>query len=131
IASPEAIPILLEVAENSQWHSIIARRSTPWFISNIPPSANKSSPCIPHSPTFKTTPPPPTTPSPAAKLGQEKLSKPAPLSDSSLEKTIVPKSRIKDERALATSIMPEELLNGLGEKELRDLFAYLSASHKP
>ncbi|HEV8292485.1 MAG TPA: c-type cytochrome, partial [Tepidisphaeraceae bacterium] len=53
------------------------------------------------------------------------------LTDSSLEKSIVPKSKIKDERALATSIMPEELLNGLNERELRDLFAYLSASHKP
>ena len=53
------------------------------------------------------------------------------LTDSSLEKTTIPKSRIKDERALATSIMPEELLNGLGERELRDLFAYLSAAKPP
>jgi putative membrane-bound dehydrogenase-like protein len=53
------------------------------------------------------------------------------LTDSSLEKTAVPKSRIKDERALATSIMPEELLNGLKDQELRDLFAYLSAPRKP
>jgi putative heme-binding domain-containing protein len=53
------------------------------------------------------------------------------LTDSSLEKTTVPKTKIKDERALATSIMPEELLNGLGERELRDLFAYLSAPKVP
>jgi len=53
------------------------------------------------------------------------------LTDSSLEKSIVPKGKIKDERALSTSIMPEELLNGLGERELRDLFAYLSANRKP
>ena len=50
------------------------------------------------------------------------------LTDSSLEKVVIPRSRIKDERAIATSIMPEELLNGLGERELRDLFAYVSAS---
>ncbi|HEV8607240.1 MAG TPA: PVC-type heme-binding CxxCH protein, partial [Tepidisphaeraceae bacterium] len=53
------------------------------------------------------------------------------LTDSSLEKSVIPKNRIKDERALATSIMPEELLNGLNERELRDLFAYLSAVKGP
>jgi putative membrane-bound dehydrogenase-like protein len=53
------------------------------------------------------------------------------LTDSSLEKVVIPKSRIKDERAIATSIMPEELLNGLNEGQLRDLFAYVSAVKAP
>jgi putative membrane-bound dehydrogenase-like protein len=53
------------------------------------------------------------------------------LTDSSLEKTIVPKSKIKDERALTTSIMPEDLLTSLKDQDLRDLFAYLSAPRRP
>ncbi len=47
------------------------------------------------------------------------------LTDQTSAKTIVPRVLIKDERALAASIMPEDLLAGLSDQELRDLFAYL------
>jgi putative heme-binding domain-containing protein len=49
------------------------------------------------------------------------------LVDSAQKKTIIPKSQIEDERALQVSIMPEELLSGLSDQDLRDLFKYLSS----
>ena len=47
------------------------------------------------------------------------------LVDSSQQKTVIPKTQIVDERALSISIMPEEMLSGLSDAQLRDLFAYL------
>jgi putative heme-binding domain-containing protein len=47
------------------------------------------------------------------------------LIDSAQQRTVVPKRDIKDERAMTLSVMPERLLDGLTDRELRDLFAYL------
>jgi putative heme-binding domain-containing protein len=47
------------------------------------------------------------------------------MTDTAGQKTVIPRSIVREEKALATSLMPEELLAGLSEKELRDLFAYL------
>ncbi|HEY2587582.1 MAG TPA: PVC-type heme-binding CxxCH protein [Tepidisphaeraceae bacterium] len=52
------------------------------------------------------------------------------LEDAAQQKTIVPKDQIADERALPTSLMPEGLLDGLSDQQVRDLFKYL-ASDKP
>ena len=43
------------------------------------------------------------------------------------QKTVVALEDIKEEQALPTSMMPEDLLAGLGNQELRDLFKYLQA----
>ena len=51
--------------------------------------------------------------------------------DATQQRTVVPKREIKEERALTLSIMPEGLLNGLSDAELRDLFAYLRAASAP
>jgi putative heme-binding domain-containing protein len=45
--------------------------------------------------------------------------------DAAQQRTVIPKGDVRDERALTTSIMPEGLLDGLTEQQLRDLFAYL------
>jgi putative membrane-bound dehydrogenase-like protein len=52
------------------------------------------------------------------------------LEDAAQQKTIVPKDQILEERALPTSLMPEGLLEGLSDQQVRDLFKYL-ASDKP
>ena len=41
------------------------------------------------------------------------------------QKTVVAIEDVKEEQALPTSMMPEDLLAGLGNQELRDLFKYL------
>jgi putative heme-binding domain-containing protein len=53
------------------------------------------------------------------------------LVDSAQQSTTIAKSDIKLERALAVSTMPEDLLAGLNDQELRDLFAYLMAPEPP
>jgi putative heme-binding domain-containing protein len=45
--------------------------------------------------------------------------------DATQQRTVIPKRDIRDERALALSIMPEGLLDALTDAQLRDLFAYL------
>jgi putative membrane-bound dehydrogenase-like protein len=52
------------------------------------------------------------------------------IEDAAQQKTTVPKDQIADERALRTSLMPEGLLEGLTDQQVRDLFKYL-ASDKP
>lgn len=52
------------------------------------------------------------------------------LIDATQQKTIIPKKEIKEEQALTLSIMPESLLDGLDEIQLKDLLAYLQ-SEKP
>ena len=52
------------------------------------------------------------------------------VEDASQQKTVVPKEQIVEERALPTSLMPEGLLDGLSDRQVRDLFKYL-ASEKP
>jgi putative membrane-bound dehydrogenase-like protein len=47
------------------------------------------------------------------------------ITDSGGQRTTIPRSNIADERGLATSIMPEGLLEGLNDQQLRDLVAYL------
>jgi len=47
------------------------------------------------------------------------------LVDATQQKTVIPKRDVKEEQALKLSIMPEGLLEGLDEKGLRDLFAYV------
>jgi putative membrane-bound dehydrogenase-like protein len=51
--------------------------------------------------------------------------------DTTGQRTVVPKSQIAEERALELSIMPEGLLEGLDEGQLRDLFAYVRAEKAP
>jgi putative heme-binding domain-containing protein len=41
------------------------------------------------------------------------------------------KSQIKSQKALGVSLMPEGLLEGLSDTELRDLFAYLRSTQPP
>ncbi|HSU67955.1 MAG TPA: PVC-type heme-binding CxxCH protein [Tepidisphaeraceae bacterium] len=53
------------------------------------------------------------------------------LQDAARQKTTIPKSQIIEERALPTSLMPEGLLDGLGDQQLRDLFKYLSSDKPP
>ena len=48
------------------------------------------------------------------------------LEDAAQQKTVVPKDQIIEERALPTSLMPEGLLDGLSDQQVRDLFKYLS-----
>jgi putative heme-binding domain-containing protein len=50
------------------------------------------------------------------------------ITDATGQRTILPKGDIKEERALALSIMPEGLLDGMSDPQLRDFFAYLQAS---
>jgi len=52
------------------------------------------------------------------------------LIDAAQQKTVIPKRDVKEEQALKLSIMPEGLLDGLNERSLRDLFAYLQAEQK-
>lgn len=47
--------------------------------------------------------------------------------DASQQKTTVSKSDVADERALTVSLMPEGLLAGLMDQEVRDLFKYMAA----
>ena len=49
------------------------------------------------------------------------------LRDPAGQRTTVPTSGIAEERALPNSLMPEGLLEGLSDQELRDFFTYLSA----
>jgi len=49
------------------------------------------------------------------------------LEDAAQQKTVVPKNQIAEERALPTSLMPEGLLDGLSDQQVRDLFKYLSS----
>ena len=53
------------------------------------------------------------------------------LLDASQQKTTIPKSEIMEERALPTSLMPEGLLDGLSDQQVRDLFKYLSSEKPP
>lgn len=53
------------------------------------------------------------------------------LEDAAQQKTVVPKDQIVDERALPTSLMPEGLLDGLSDQQVRDLFKYLSSDAPP
>ena len=53
------------------------------------------------------------------------------LVDAARQRTTIAKSDIRVEKALAVSTMPEGLLDGLGDAELRDLFAYVLAPHAP
>jgi putative heme-binding domain-containing protein len=50
--------------------------------------------------------------------------------DSSRQNTVIPKAQILEERAMPASLMPEGLLVGLSDQQVRDLFKYLS-SDKP
>jgi putative heme-binding domain-containing protein len=58
-------------------------------------------------------------------LIKERAADSVTIVDATQQRTVIPKSDIRDERALTTSIMPEGLLVGLAEQQLRDLFAYL------
>jgi putative heme-binding domain-containing protein len=49
------------------------------------------------------------------------------LTDLSQHTTRLPRSQIKASKALATSLMPEGLLDALTDSQIRDLFAYLTA----
>ena len=51
--------------------------------------------------------------------------------DATQQKTVIPKRDIREERALTLSIMPEELLGGLSDRQLCDLFAYVQAEKPP
>lgn len=53
------------------------------------------------------------------------------LVDATQQKTIIPKRDIKEERGLALSIMPEQLLADLTDQQLQDFFAYLQAEKPP
>jgi putative heme-binding domain-containing protein len=53
------------------------------------------------------------------------------LRDAGGQRTTVPPSDIVEEKALPTSLMPEGLLEGLSDRELRDFFAYLSSPAAP
>src|SRR5215207_6230858 len=53
------------------------------------------------------------------------------IRDPAGQRTPVPLADIAEERALPTSLMPEGLLDGLSDKELRDFFAYLSSPTAP
>lgn len=53
------------------------------------------------------------------------------IEDAARQKTTVAKDQIKEERALPTSLMPEGLLDGLSDQQVRDLFKYLSAEQPP
>jgi putative heme-binding domain-containing protein len=52
------------------------------------------------------------------------------LADSTGRATVVAKADIKSEKALPTSTMPEGLLDGLTDAQLRDLFGYLGSSKR-
>jgi putative heme-binding domain-containing protein len=58
-------------------------------------------------------------------LIKERAADSVTIVDATQQRTVIPKRDIRDERALVTSIMPEGLLDGLTEQQLRDLFAYL------
>ena len=51
--------------------------------------------------------------------------------DATQQKTVIPKRDIREERALTLSIMPEELLTGLSDRQLCDLFAYVQSEKAP
>jgi putative heme-binding domain-containing protein len=53
------------------------------------------------------------------------------LEDAAQQKTAIPKDQIAEERALPTSLMPEGLLEGLSDQQVRDLFKYLSSEKPP
>jgi putative heme-binding domain-containing protein len=53
------------------------------------------------------------------------------LVDATQQKTVIPKRDIREERALTLSIMPEELLSGLSDRQLCDFFAYLQSEKSP
>ena len=52
------------------------------------------------------------------------------IEDAAQQKTAISKDQIVEERALPTSLMPEGLLDGLSDQQVRDLFKYLG-SEKP
>jgi putative heme-binding domain-containing protein len=49
------------------------------------------------------------------------------VTDLSQQTTRLPRSQIQSSKALATSLMPEGLLDSLSESQVRDLFAFLTA----
>jgi putative heme-binding domain-containing protein len=49
------------------------------------------------------------------------------VADAAGQRTTVARADVADERALTTSLMPEGLLDGLRDQEVRDLYRYLSA----
>lgn len=53
------------------------------------------------------------------------------VEDAAQQKTVIPKDQIAEERALSTSLMPEGLLDGLSDQQVRDLFKYLSSPSAP
>ena len=53
------------------------------------------------------------------------------LVEANQQKQTIAKSDIADERPLTVSLMPEGLLTGLSDQELRDLFRYISSDGKP
>jgi putative heme-binding domain-containing protein len=53
------------------------------------------------------------------------------LTDATQQKTVISKDRIKREKGLRESLMPEGLLSNTGDAELRDLFAYLTSPRSP
>jgi putative membrane-bound dehydrogenase-like protein len=53
------------------------------------------------------------------------------LIDATQQKTIISKRDIKNEQALTLSIMPEQLLEGLTDQQLRDFTAYLQSEKPP
>jgi putative membrane-bound dehydrogenase-like protein len=61
-------------------------------------------------------------------LIKERGSDSVTVADAAGQRTVIPKRDVRDERALTVSIMPEGLLDGLSEGQLRDLFAYLQSS---
>lgn len=53
------------------------------------------------------------------------------IEDAARQKTTVAKDQIREERALPASLMPEGLLEGLNDQQVRDLFKYLSSDKPP
>lgn len=49
------------------------------------------------------------------------------LVDGKNERTVIPRSKIESMNASSVSLMPERLLDGLSDPEVRDLFAYLQS----
>jgi putative heme-binding domain-containing protein len=53
------------------------------------------------------------------------------IEDAARQKTHVARDQIKEERALPTSLMPEGLLEGLSDQQVRNLFKYVSSEKPP
>jgi putative heme-binding domain-containing protein len=53
------------------------------------------------------------------------------LRDTVGQRTAIAISDIREERVIPTSLMPEGLLDGLSQEQLRDFFAYLTSAADP